>query len=182
MTKAKPPPYVVRVSEVGFAIAFEVVKRSTKRERKQHIGRTKPSSFSVSHGVDFMSKKSADSWTGRMSDRDLDGDKRLTDIECRIVAIQERQNQGEEKKDGRGLPAGIGAIMGRVATELVAGVIVGALIGWMLDNWLGTSPLFLVLLFFLGAMAGMLNVWRMFSGRGLAVGYFDEHRGSSEKE
>ena len=43
--------------------------------------------------------------------------------------------------------------MGRVATELVAGVIVGALIGWMLDNWLGTSPLFLVLLFFLGAMA-----------------------------
>jgi ATP synthase protein I len=72
--------------------------------------------------------------------------------------------------------------MGRVATELVAGVIVGAFIGWMLDNWLGTSPLFLVLMFFLGAMAGMLNVWRMFSGRGLAVGYFDEHRDSSEKE
>ena len=56
MTKAKPPPYVVRVSEVGFAIAIEVVKRSTKRERKQHIGRTKPSSFSVGHDVDFMSK------------------------------------------------------------------------------------------------------------------------------
>ena len=34
MTKAKPPPYLERVSEVDVAIAFEVVKRSTKRERK----------------------------------------------------------------------------------------------------------------------------------------------------
>ena len=117
-----------------------------------------------------------------MSDQDPDGDERLAVIERRISAMQGRQNQDEKKKDDRGLPVGIGAIMGRVATELVAGVIVGAFIGWMLDNWLGTSPLFLVLLFFLGAMAGMLNVWRMFSGRGLAVGYFDEHRDSSEKE
>ena len=117
-----------------------------------------------------------------MSDQDQDGDKRLSDIERRISAMQVRQHQDEKKKDDWGLPAGIGAILGRVATELVAGVIVGAFIGWMLDNWLGTSPLFLVLMFFLGAMAGMLNVWRMFSDRGLAVGYFDEHRDSSEKE
>ena len=54
MTKAKPPPYVVRVSGRGFAVAFEGAKRSTKLEGKQHIGRTKPSSFSVSHDVDFM--------------------------------------------------------------------------------------------------------------------------------
>jgi ATP synthase protein I len=117
-----------------------------------------------------------------MSDQDPDGDKRLSDIERRISAMQGRQNQDGKRKDVRGLPVGAGGIMGRVATELVAGVIVGAFIGWMLDNWLGTSPLFMVLMFFLGAMAGMLNVWRMFSGRGLAVGYFDEHRGSSEKE
>ena len=117
-----------------------------------------------------------------MSDQDPDGDTRLADIERRISAMQGRQNQDGNRKDDRGLPVGAGAIMGRVATELVAGVIVGAFIGWMLDNWLGTSPLFLVLMFFLGAMAGMLNVWRMFSGRGLAVGYLDEHRDSSEKE
>ncbi len=117
-----------------------------------------------------------------MSHQDPDGDKRLANIERRIFEMQERQNQGEKKRDDRGLPAGVGAIMGRVATELVAGIIVGAFIGWMLDNWLGTSPFLLVLLFFLGAMAGMLNVWRMFSGRGLAVGYFDEHSDSSSKE
>jgi ATP synthase protein I len=80
------------------------------------------------------------------------------------------------------LPAGAGAILGRVATELVAGVIVGSFIGWVLDRWFGTSPLFLVLLFFLGAAAGMLNVWRMVSGRDMAVGYFDEHRRSAEQK
>ena len=54
--------------------------------------------------------------------------------------------------------------------------MVGTFIGWALDRWLGTTPLFLVMLFFLGAAAGMLNVWRMVSGRGMATGYFDEHR------
>ncbi len=117
-----------------------------------------------------------------MSDQEASGGKRLENIERRISLIQGRQNHDETRKANRGLPLGIGAIMGRVATELVAGVIVGAFIGWVLDKWLETSPLFLVLMFFLGAMAGMLNVWRMFSGRGLAVGYFDEHRDSSEKE
>ncbi len=117
-----------------------------------------------------------------MSEQDPDGDSRLALIERRISEMQGRQNKGEKKKVDQGLPVGIGAIVGRVASELVAGAVVGAFMGWMLDNWLGTSPLFLVLLFFLGAMAGMLNVWRMFSGRGLAVGYFDEHRDSSAKE
>ena len=54
-------------------------------------------------------------------------------------------------------------------------VVVGTFIGWALDQWLETSPLFLLVMFFLGAIAGMLNVWRVFTGRGLAAGYFDEH-------
>ena len=33
---------------------------------------------------------------------------------------------------------------------------------------------FLLVMFFLGAIAGMLNVWRIFTGRGLTIGYFDE--------
>ena len=117
-----------------------------------------------------------------MSDQDPDGDTRLADIERRISAMQGRQNQVGKRKDDRGLPVGAGAIMGRVATELVAGVIVGTSIGWMLDKWLGTTPLFLLVLFFLGAIAGMLNVWRIFTGRGLAAGYFDEHKNSSLKD
>ena len=50
----------------------------------------------------------------------------------------------------------------------------------MLDRWLDTSPLFLLVMFFLGAIAGMLNVWRVFTGRGLAAGYFDERKSAAE--
>ena len=114
-----------------------------------------------------------------MSVDDNEGDKRLKEIERRINAMQQEKQKGDQPSRSA-LPKGMGAIMGRVATELVAGVIVGAFIGWVLDNWLGTSPLFLLVLFFLGAIAGMLNVWRIFTGRGLAAGYFDEHKQASD--
>ena len=103
------------------------------------------------------------------------GEDRLQDIDRRIERMRGERAE-RQAPERHALPAGVGAILGRVATELVAGVMVGTFIGWALDRWLGTTPLFLVMLFFLGAAAGMLNVWRMVSGRGMATGYFDEHR------
>ena len=50
--------------------------------------------------------------------------------------------------------------LSRVATELVAGLIIGTGLGLLIDNWLETKPLFLIIFFFLGAAAGMLNVIR----------------------
>ena len=48
----------------------------------------------------------------------------------------------------------------RLSTELVAAVFVGGLIGWGLDWLFGTSPLFLILMFFFGVAAGFRNVIR----------------------
>jgi ATP synthase protein I len=48
----------------------------------------------------------------------------------------------------------------RLSTELVAGVIVGATIGWFLDRWLGISPLGFIVFLLLGFAAGILNVMR----------------------
>jgi ATP synthase protein I len=48
----------------------------------------------------------------------------------------------------------------RLSTELVAGVLVGAGIGWLLDRWLGSSPLGMIVFLLLGFVAGVLNVMR----------------------
>ena len=105
----------------------------------------------------------------------------LLDIERRLDKLQ-AEREDKERPSRSALPEGMAAIIGRVATELVAGVVVGTFMGWMLDQWLDTTPLFLVVLFFLGAIAGMLNVWRVVTGRGLATGYFDEPRSASKSK
>ncbi|HSO43017.1 MAG TPA: AtpZ/AtpI family protein [Rhodospirillales bacterium] len=56
-------------------------------------------------------------------------------------------------------------------TYLVTGIAVGAGLGWVLDAWLGTSPGLFVVFFFLGAASGILNVYRMSKGMGMALGY-----------
>ena len=48
----------------------------------------------------------------------------------------------------------------RLSTELVAGVMVGAFIGWALDKWLGTSPWGMMVFLLLGFAAGVFNVVR----------------------
>ena len=42
-------------------------------------------------------------------------------------------------------------------------IIVGGLIGWRLDAWLGTKPAFLIAFFMLGVAAGVWNVIRVTS-------------------
>jgi ATP synthase protein I len=56
-----------------------------------------------------------------------------------------------------------GSFMGnafKLGTELVAAVVVGTIIGFLLDTWFDTKPWLIIIFFFLGAIAGMLNVIR----------------------
>ena len=46
----------------------------------------------------------------------------------------------------------------KLGTELVAAVAVGTIIGFILDNWFDTKPWLIIIFFFLGSVAGILNV------------------------
>ena len=46
----------------------------------------------------------------------------------------------------------------KMSTELVAAVVVGTIIGFILDNWFGTKPWLILIFFFVGVIAGITNV------------------------
>ena len=48
----------------------------------------------------------------------------------------------------------------KLSTEMVAAVVVSTIIGFILDNWFGTKPWLILIFFFVGVVAGILNVVR----------------------
>jgi ATP synthase protein I len=73
-----------------------------------------------------------------------------------------RHRPREPSESRRSQPAvGPGYALGfRLSSELVAGVLVGAGIGWALDRLLGISPWGLIVFLLLGFVAGVVNVVR----------------------
>ncbi len=83
---------------------------------------------------------------------------RLADLDARLNAVKSR-HAGDETEPSGGRGAALGMAF-RLATELVVGILVGGFIGWQLDKWLDTTPLFLLVFFALGFVAGLFNVIR----------------------
>jgi len=85
----------------------------------------------------------------------------LHDLDARLRAQRERAraSKGGDRPAELAPRTEMGRAM-RVGVELVVGLAVGGAIGWGLDRWWGTTPVMLILFFFLGAAAGMLNVFR----------------------
>ena len=78
------------------------------------------------------------------------------DFKTRLkIAKSKIKNQMLLEKDKKGSFMGSAFKLG---TELVAAVGVGTIIGFILDSWFGTKPWLIIIFFFLGSAAGMLNV------------------------
>lgn len=88
-----------------------------------------------------------------------DGPPPLEDLDARLKAARSRQDDTRDDKVEDRKTSEISPAL-RVGTDLVAGVAVGAFIGWALDRWLGTQPWLMVVFFILGAAAGFYNIYR----------------------
>jgi ATP synthase protein I len=73
---------------------------------------------------------------------------------------------GDRSAMQQGLGLGV-----RIGIELVVAIVVSTGLGWAIDRWFGTRPWGMIVLFFLGVAAGMLNVYRAVTGISGPVGY-----------
>tara|TARA_Y100000590_G_scaffold329497_1_gene374203 strand:+ start:236 stop:514 length:279 start_codon:yes stop_codon:yes gene_type:complete len=77
-----------------------------------------------------------------------------TRLEIAKEKILKRSNSTKESSSSK-----LG-IAFKMSTEMVAAVVVGTIIGFILDNWFGTKPWLILIFFFVGVIAGILNVIR----------------------
>ena len=90
--------------------------------------------------------------------RDDDLERRRRELEASLAT--RRPDRLEGKDDAKaGSVAGYGQAL-KLSSEFIAGVVVGAGIGWIIDRMAGTSPWGLIVFLLLGFGAGILNVMR----------------------
>lgn len=92
------------------------------------------------------------------SDRDpLEEDVRVSSLDERLISAQNRERvKAGHRNKGPDESQRLGA---RVLSYLIGGVAAGFLLGWLFDSWLGTTPLFLLLFFFLGTGVAFRKIY-----------------------
>lgn len=93
------------------------------------------------------------------SDDDAALGRRLRNLQGKLQERRARETAEQAVHSSAG-SAGMGAAL-RLGGEFVAGVMVGAGLGWLFDRFLGTSPWGLIVFVLLGFGAGLLNVLRL---------------------
>ena len=84
--------------------------------------------------------------------------KNIKEISTRLKIAKKNIVNSEEKNKGSNA-ASLGKAL-KISTELVAAVVVGSIIGFLLDDWFDTKPLLTICFFTMGVAAGILNVFR----------------------
>ena len=95
----------------------------------------------------------------------------LHGLDTRLREARERREQNAVEGVGSRSSLKGAPLAFRIGAELVAATVVGVGLGLLTDHWLDTAPWGMLLFFFLGGAAGILNVWRAVSGIGMAAGY-----------
>lgn len=88
------------------------------------------------------------------TDKKHDFDKRLADARAKLG---KNDDAADDADKGQSLSQGY-----RMGLEFVSAVAVGAFIGYWLDRWLDTAPIFLIALLLAGTVTGIRNLMRLF--------------------
>ncbi|WP_159946818.1 AtpZ/AtpI family protein [Rhizobium sp. 18065] len=77
------------------------------------------------------------------------------------LAVRDTKGKDEERDEIRAEETrkGYGMAM-KISSEFISAVIVGALLGYLFDHFVGTTPWGMIVLLLLGFCAGVLNVMR----------------------
>ena len=84
--------------------------------------------------------------------------KKIKEISTRLEIAKKNIKNSQHHIKGSNA-ASLGKAL-KISTELVAAVVVGSIIGFLLDGWFDTKPLLTICFFVMGVAAGMLNVFR----------------------
>jgi len=84
--------------------------------------------------------------------------KKIKEISTRLEIAKKNMSNAQKNNQGSNA-ASLGKAL-KISTELVAAVVVGSIIGFLLDGWFDTKPLLTICFFVMGVAAGMLNVFR----------------------
>lgn len=91
------------------------------------------------------------------------------DLDSRLKAFRQSITPKPRPQPGSSHSSAVGLAF-RLGLEFTGGVVVGTVIGVLLDRWLGTAPWLMILFVFLGAGAGFANMYRAAKGLDETVG------------
>ncbi|MGB5078990.1 MAG: AtpZ/AtpI family protein [Sphingorhabdus sp.] len=100
--------------------------------------------------------------SGPGQDGNGNSDARLDSLDMQLKAARnaEAVRTGKDQVQAKGMRQG-----NRVLTELIAGPAGGALVGWLFDHFLGTTPWLLLVCMFLGIAVAFRNIIRISAER-----------------
>jgi len=84
--------------------------------------------------------------------------KKIKEIATRLEIAKKNIKNSEQLNKGSNA-ASLGKAL-KISTELVAAVVVGSIMGFLLDGWFDTKPLLTICFFIIGVAAGILNVFK----------------------
>ena len=126
-----------------------------------------PRGFGGCRSRSNVSEPSVESMADGAGDKDENRASAEAALSARLRGLGAKLGEAGHRKDDQREPVQVGgsdpsaiARGFRLSSELVAGVIVGGIIGWVLDRLLGISPWGLIVFLLLGFVAGVLNVMR----------------------